>query len=509
MSIVPWWLHRAIPFVLGPSPSFPGIVSVSSEPAQDRQPLPPAVQKRLQAFFQSATGSFAKGDFNYASEMFERCVKGDPSNAIYTKQFLITQCKKYKDNKKGAGFTSAPKIAAYKTSLKKPVYSKDWKAVIETGLEILKLNPWDVPTLMTMADACDGLKYEDSELQYLKQALDVDPKDPEVNRKCGRTLAAMGRFDEAITCWHRVSQAKPGDEEAMRAVGDLAIEKTISQGGYEGAENSTDVMADKAAKADRRSEAVAALPPEQQLERAISKKPDDIGLYLELSDLHTREERFKQAEAVLERALQVSGGDVMVRERLEDAQLRTSRGHLAVAQKKAATEKTPESIELYKKMKAELNSVEMGVYRTRAERYPNNPGLKYELGLRLKRAGQFSEAIKSLQGAVEDAKRKSKTHMELGECFQQIKQYKLAMTNYEAALAAASSRDLDERKQILYRAGYLSLALAEKYIASNDTQAKDELERAEKHLNELAGLEFGYKDLPKLLDKLAKIRHKG
>lgn len=474
-----------------------------------RQPLPPAVQKRLQAFFQHATGSFAKGDFNYASEMFERCVKGDPSNAIYTKQFLVTQCKKYKDNKKGAGFTAGPKIAAYKGSLKKATYSKDWKQAIETGLEILKLNPWDVSTLSVMADACDGLKYEDAELQYLKQALDVDPKDAEVNRKCGRTLAAMGRFDEAITCWHRVAQAKPGDEEATRAIGDLAVEKTISQGGYEGAENSTDVMADKAAKADRRSEAVAKLPPDQQLERAIAKKPDDIGLYLELSDLYTREEQFKKAEEVLERALQASGGELSVRERLEDAQVRTSRQHLTVAEKKATQEKTPEAIELYKKMKAQLNSVEMELYRTRAERYPNIPGHKYELGVRLMKGGQFSEAIKALQGAVEDAKRKSKTHMALGECFQQIKQYKLAMTNYEAALESVTGSDLEERKKILYRAGYLSLALAEKYASSGDSQAKDEFKRAEKYLNELAGLEFGYKDLPKLLDKLAKIGHKG
>ena len=71
----------------------------------------------------------------------------------------------------------------------------------------------------------------------------------------------------------------------------LAIEKTISHGGYEGADNSTDVMADKAAKADRRSEASLKLTPVQQLEKAIAKKPDDLSNYLELADLHTRVKR--------------------------------------------------------------------------------------------------------------------------------------------------------------------------------------------------------------------------
>ncbi len=449
-----------------------------------------------------------KNDFDYATNMFEMCVSGDPANAIYVKQFITNLCKKYNDNKKGAGFTSTPRVTALKGSIKKSAYSKDWASLMKTGLEVLKLNPWDVSTLTAMSDACEALNFDEAQFVYLKQALDVDSKDAEVNRKCGRALARMGRFDEAISCWHRVEQAKPGDEEAMRAIADLAIEKTISHGGYEGAENSTDVMADKAAKADRRSEATSKLSPAEQLERQIAKKPEDVALYVELADLHTRDERYKEAEEVLNRALSVSGGDVMVRERLEDAKLRTSRQQLTIAEKRAAKEATPEAVDLVKRMRAELNSVETEIYRTRCDRYPNNPGLKFELGLRLKRAGQYGEAIKCLQAATDDAKRKAKTHMELGECFQQIKQYKLAMTNYEASLEAVSPREVDERKLALYRAGKLALGLAEKYLASKDSQAKDEFERAEKYLNELAGLEFGYKDVPQLLDKISKIGHK-
>jgi tetratricopeptide (TPR) repeat protein len=474
-----------------------------------RQPIAPATRRRLQQCFEHGTRSAVKNDFDYATNMFEMCVAGDPANAIYAKQFITNLCKKYNDNKKGAGFTSAPKITALKGSLKKSNYSKDWPALIKTGLEILKLNPWDTSTLTAIAEACESLNYDEAQFIYLKQALDVDSKDAEVNRKCGRALARMGRFDESIACWARVLQAKPGDEEALRAQGDLAVEKTISHGGYEGAENSTDVMADRAAKADRRSEAHSKLSPAEQLERSIAKKPEDIGLYLELADLHTRDENFKESEEVLKRALQASGGDVAVRERLEDSQVRSSRQQLTIAEKRAAKEATPEALALVKQMKAEMNAVELEIYRSRVERYPANPGLKYELGVRLKRAGQFNEAIKCLQAATEDAKRKGKTHMELGECFQHIKQYKLAMTNYETALESTPSREVDDRKLALYRAGKLSLGLAEKYLAAQDAQASAEIQRAERCLNELAGLEFGYKDVPQLLDKVAKIRHKG
>lgn len=487
------------------------------EPAQPtppagpvRQPISPAVRRRLQQCFEHGSKSAAKSDFDYATNMFEQCVKGDPGNPIYIGQFLNNLVKRYNDNKKGAGFTSAPKLNLLKGSLKKSAYSKDWDTIIKTGLDVLKLNPWDVSTLTAMADACDQLKLDEAELVYLRQALNLDSKDAEVNRKCGRALARRGEFDQAISCWHRVLLAKPGDEEAQRAVGDLAVEKTISRGGYEGAENSTDVMADKAAKADRRSEANSKLTPVQQLEKAITKKPDDVSLYLELADLHTRDEHFPQAEEVLTRATQVSGGDIAVRERLEDAQLRRGRQQLKIAEKKAAAEKTPESEQLLKRMKAEFNSIEVEVYGKRSERYPNNPGLKFELGLRLKRAANYGEAIKCFQDALGDAKRKAQTHMELGECFQHIKQYKLAMTNYEDSVEAVSPREVDQRKLALYRAGKLALGLAEKYLAAEELQqGKDDLERAEKYLSELAGLEFGYKDIPHLLDKITKLRHKG
>jgi tetratricopeptide (TPR) repeat protein len=481
---------------------------MADEVTTGREPIPPARRRRLQMCFEHGTKSAAKNDFKYATDMFTTCVDGDPANAIYIKQFLVTLAKSYNDNKKGAGFTSKPKATALKGMIAKASYSKDWPALMKSGLEMLKLNPWDVGTLSSMASACDALNYDEAQLVYLKWALEVNSKDAEVNRLCGRALARLGRFDEAIACWHRVVQAKPGDDEATHAVADLAIEKTISHGGYEDAESSTEVKANRAAKEDFRSEAVAKLTPQQQLERAISKKPDDTSLYIELADLHTREERHKEAIDVLTRALEASGGDVMIRERLEDCQLRGARHQLEIAKKKAALDKTPQAQELVKRMKTELNSTEMEVFRTRSERYPNNPTWKFELGMRLKKAQKYNEAIKCFQAASGDAKRKADTHMELGECFHYIKQYKLAMKGYEDALEAVGSRDADLRKLGLYRAGKLALGLAEKYLSTQDSQGPAELDRAEKYLSELAGLEFGYQDVPQLLDKISKIRNK-
>jgi tetratricopeptide (TPR) repeat protein len=472
-----------------------------------RQPIPAAVRQRLQKNFEQGSKSSAQGQFDYAFTMFDACVKTDPANALYIRQYLATIGKSYKDNKKGAGITSAGSKKMAQANLKKSALSKDHKGVLEKGWDGLKLNPWDTWTLSAMADAAGALNYSEAQLAYLKQALDVDPKDVEVNRKCGRALAAQGAFDQAIMCWNRVSQMKPGDEEAARAVADLAIERTISKGKYEDAESSQDVRADKMEQISGDDNKYT---PQQRLEKHLAKNPADIGKYFELADLHTREERHTEAEKVLTKALEASGGEVVVRERLEDAQLRTARANLDIARKKAESERTKEAVTLYNDFKKELRARELEYFRSRSERYPSKLSYKYELAMRLKKLSQIQEAIKAFQSALADPKTKGKVHLELGECFQMLKIYNLAMQNYVSALEVLNDREMDDRKLGLYRAGKLSLGLAGKQLTDGQTaQGKEELDRAEKYLSELAGLEFGYEDVPQLLDKIAKIRHKG
>jgi len=474
---------------------------------EGRQPIPPAKRRRLQQTFEHASKQVAQGQFDYASDLLTQCVLGDPGNAIYTSNFLNNLFRKYNNNKKGSKFAGI-KGATTRGSIKKASMSKDWEAVIKSGLEMLKLNPWDVSALSAMAVACEELNFPECQLSYLKTALDANPKDADVNRLCGKALARMGHFDQAITCWHRVEQIKGGDEEAQRAIADLAVERTIHKGGYEGAESSTEVMANKAAQAERQGAGGVQLTPEQLLEKAIAKNPEEIANYIELSDLHLRADRYPEAEAVLAKALEASGGELNIRERLEDTQLRRARVQLQIAERQAEEKKTEDAVKLAKQMKSDLNKLELEVYRSRAERYPTNVGLKFELGLRLKRAGQFNDAIQLFQQARGDSKRKATVYLELGECFQHIKQAKLAMSNYEAAIDAVSERDADQRKLSLYRAGRLALSMAIGVGSADKAERNRHLDIAEKHLTALAGMEFGYRDVPDLLDKVGTMRNK-
>jgi tetratricopeptide (TPR) repeat protein len=468
-----------------------------------RQPIPPGKRRILQQMFEHGSRSMTKGDFPYATEMFTKCVLGDPGNLVYVQNFLGNLKKQYNNNKKGDKLAGVKGMGA-KGSLKKSSMQKDWSGVLSSGLEVLKLNPWDTATLTSMAQACEAMELDDCQLAYLRTALEVDIKDPEINRLAGRALARQAKYDDAIMCWSRVQQAKPQDEEARRAIGDLMVEKTISSAGYEDAESSTSVMADKQAQKDRMGEGGPRLTPEQQLEKQIAKDKANTSLYLQLAEMHFRNERFDQAEEVLTRALEVSGGEINVRERLEDVQLRRQKNALEIARKKATEEKSGEAVELYKNLKTELNNLEMQIYRSRSERYPTNLQLKFELANRLQTAKMYPEAIKVYQEARSDPQKKGLVMLNLGECFQQIKQYKLAMSNYEQAIEEIADREEDAKKLALYRAGVLAMGLYE--MEKSDRSL---LDKADRCFTELAGREYGYKDVAERLDKIRQLRDKG
>jgi tetratricopeptide (TPR) repeat protein len=86
--------------------------------------------------------------------------------------------------------------------------------------------------------------------------------------------------------------------------------------------------------------------------------------------------------------------------------------------------------------------------------------------------------------------------VDLGECFQKIEQYKLALSHYEQAieLSGEQQQGSEMGKLALYRAGVLATGLRE-------------LDRAEQHLTELAGRDFSFRDVAQRLDNLNKLRN--
>jgi tetratricopeptide (TPR) repeat protein len=478
------------------------------------------MRKRLQRCFERGKEVIRheKPDHDYAHTMFSECVLHDPANLEYVETMLDNLQRKYKNNKRGARL----KGFGGRGQFKKAVAAEDWPEVFRQGLELLKTNPWDVPTLRALAYACQTNHYNEVELRYLKNALDVNPKDLEVNRHCAESLARMGQFDQAIACWHRIEELDKGNREARRHISELTLAKTRGLPGLEttSAGRAAAAGAARAPAVPRAAPAPApasAAPPSaapaagaadgepkttdrpapsiEALEREVARDEADLDSHVRLSEAYTHAGRFRDAYQVLKRALEASGGhNLAIRELLEDAQIRIVRAQVAIAEQRAAAESTQEAHDLVKRFRAELNRQELMVLGNRVDRYPLDLQLKYELGIRLKREGKHQQAREAFEAARAEPALRAPATLEMGESFQHLKQYGNAIECYQSAATAAEPAS-PTQLFALYRIGVLAAALKN-------------LEAAEAALRKLIELAPDYRDAQARLDKLAEIRDK-
>lgn len=453
--------------------------------------LSEAARRRLQECFQQASLRMAQENYDYAAELFTTCVAGDPGNSAYVQSFLANLKKKYRDNKKGSTLASVQGMR-HIASMKKAAKAQDWPGVIRAGLEMLKLNPWHTGTLEEMANACRQMGYNDVRLIYLKMAQEARPTDPAIQKLLAEAYADLGDYDQAIQCWQLVLKTKPNDEEAQKAIAKLTVERTIHRGGYTDPGRAGRKEVPVAPTVTAPATAPAAEPgrtasPEAVLLAEIRRDPTNIAKYIQLSEHYITEGNFEKARDILQRALQVSGNDPDIADRLTDVELRALRRQIQELEGKG--EAAAEIAELEK----QVVDKEIELFRRRVERFPGHAAFHFELALRYKQAGRWSEAITEFQKARNDPRHRAACLLELGQCFQAIKQNKLAMQHYAEALKEIGDRDVESQKLGRYLAGKLALEMGD-------------LDTAEEHLTALAAIDFGYRDVSDLLQQITARR---
>lgn len=471
-----------------------------NDPADDfdfDEPISPVLRRRLQECYERSSALMQQEtyDFDYVHTLLVECVSRDPSNFVYLDAFFENLHRKYKNNKRGAVLQFGGK-----GNFKKALAREDWDTVLAEGPRALKLNPWDVPTLRGMAEACSSRGYYEAELRYLRNALEVKPRDATVNRHCAMSLARVGRFDQAIACWQRVDEAKNGDQEAQDAVAELQIAKS---------EGRTSVLTGEAAPPVRRPDRKPRqdddspserrqipLTPRQQLEQALVHNPADLDTYFQLVDLHVAEGRLGDASVVLGKALAASGNDLRAQERLEDVEILRKKQQLTIAENRLEQETSDERQQLAAQLKEDLNRYELEVFDRRAQRYPEDLELSFQLGVRLKRAGNYREALKQLKQASAGTPRAAAGALEQGECWQRLKKYSEALEKYQESANLADRPAQEEIWRLsLYRSALLAAGLGNERAA-------------EQWFAQLVEADPSYRDAASRLDKIREMRHK-
>jgi len=441
--------------------------------------------------YRRGNDAMQKQNWDLAVEMFSSCVKFVPDNLLY-RQFLRNSAKKkYADNGKGAGTFAKTKLMGIRSRIKKARTAENWEEASKAIEEGLYLNPWDTQLNVELAEVSLQLdRGEIAKFAYM-EAIKSDPKNKAHLIALAELLRQRAEYDEAIKAYERVSRLDPADLSAMRKITELQTEKTTHRGGYENAEKTTDVMANRMAHAAGKSTSSA--PGESQendLKHAIRKAPDVLDNYLKLATYYKSAKQFQESHDTLVRALEVSKNDPGVREQLEDVELLLMKYALDDAKQLAQKSGDEESRKAAAGLSIALRDRRIDVLAARVERYPANLALKYELASLLMQLQKWTQAIPLLQKASQDPRLKSKAFVALGKCFVYDKKLPLARGQFERAIP---DLNVDVEPETFKECHYLLGRVCEEL---------GDFAAAESHYGEVLVLDYDYKDAKDRLENL-------
>lgn len=458
--------------------------------------ISPEQRTKLHRLFEYGNQQMMKAGFDAAHEMFVQCVQGDPGNVLYAQSFMGNLRKKFGERKK-KGVFGMLSGAGTSVGLKKAEMQKNWEQVIKSGLENVKSDPWDASTLALLGTACAQLECVDAAIVWLKFAIESETNDIEVNRSAGRVFRAAEKLDEASGCWLRILKLKPDDNEALKAKRDIDVERTILKGKY--AKKSEDESESEKlerihADAPREDQDAMGrtLTYEEQIERRIKKNPSDIANYLEYAQHCYQTAEYEKCEENYRKAVEVSNNSPDMIERLLDAQKQNLLAKVMKCKEDFEQHKTAELRDAFYQTKELYDAKIMELAQHRVQYSPTSTSYRFELATILQQRGEYKEAIAEFQKARGDVQRKGECLLALGQCFQQIKQYKLALSHYEEAVTAITEVN-DAKKKALYLLTKLAIGLSD-------------WDKADRYAHELAAADFSYKDIGGLLDKIAASR---
>lgn len=466
---------------------------------------PPSPEERRVAVgqFERANQVLATGNHDYGTQLLLNCCKLDPGNLLYRKALRRAQKIKHKNNLKGSKLSFLTNSPAW-TKLKAAKSSNDHLRVLECGEEILMRNPWDVGAQMDMAESAEALEFMDVAVWMLEQARHKDEKNPSVNRALARVYEKCGEFNRAIALWDLVRTSDPSDLEAQHKAKDLAASETIARGNYsslveKGSSPQKDTALERVLERTEGSSSQDRIKREVASIRArIDKDPTNPLAYLQLATVYRRADLPNDALKVLAEALVPTGNSFEIATEIADLEIEPFRRNLAVLERKLAAKPNDEELRrLRVQLLREINSRELNLFRQKSERYPTDMGHRLELGIRLLRSGQADAAIVELQAARSDPRQRWRALQFLGHCFKSRKNWRLAERNFEEALQSLPATDESTRKDLLF------------LLASGAAEAGD-LNKAIEVGYELANIDFGFREIGRLLDEWqAKLQQSG
>jgi len=431
-------------------------------------------------------------NFDYAIELFSQILEQEPYVFECRRSLRSAQLKK---SGGGGGFFKR----AFNTASSSPMVAKGQMALRRNPLEALQIaeqilngDPQNSGAHKLIAEAALATDMPRTAVMSLDILVKHSPKDKELNMKLAEAWAKAGDKERAEKVYTDLQAEYPSDNEIFQALKDLSARKTLDEGGYEalgsGEGSYRDVLKNKAEavsleqeKRQVKTEDVAGRLIEEK-EARLKTEPNNLKLLKDLAEMYTEKNQFDQALGYYERIQAIDGGnDSSLQRNIAETKVRKFNHALAQLDPNAA-----DYAEHAAQIKADRLAYQLAECQQRAERYPTDLQIRFELGQHLFEAGKISEAIQEFQKSFNNPHRRIQSMIYLAQCFARRGMNDLAARKLQDALKEKQVFD-DEKKELVYTLGCIFEKMSKR-------------EEAIEQFKNIYEIDSGYKDVAKKVE---------
>jgi tetratricopeptide (TPR) repeat protein len=450
------------------------------------------VPRDLRELYQKGATALQRQNFDYALAIFQQVLQREPGFFDCRQALRATQ---YKKNGNSGGFfkkmiggaSSSPLIAKGQLSLRNNPLD-----ALQTAEQILNSDPANTAAHKLLAEAALGADLPRTAGLSLEILLKNNPRDYELSMLYGQALARSGQIAKAENVYDELRRLFPHKSEVADALKDLSARNTMQEGGYDkvadGNASYRDLLRNKQEaealeqeKREVKSEDVASRLI-RDAEQKLAAEPNNLKLLRSIAELYAQKKDYDKALEYAERIRAGDGGtDAAVDRFIADLTMKRFDLRLSLLNPNA-----PEYAQQTAQIEAEKTEFKLKECKARAEKYPTDLVIRFELGELYLQSGKLSEAIQEFQKAQANPNKRLQCISYLAQCFAARGMNDLAARRLQEALKEKPVFD-DEKKDLVYQLGCVLEKMGKK-------------EEAIEQFKQIYELDIGYKDVAAKVD---------
>ncbi len=419
-----------------------------------------ALAPDLRRLYSKAVEAAQRDNLDYALTLFCQVLEKEPGLFECRQALRLAQTQKFLGASKGffkkmlSNAGSSPQITKAKMTLgKNPAEAM---AIAEQVLNGDANNPF---AHRIIVDAANALEMPQTMVLSLETMVQHAPKDKALIIEFAHAVAEVGgKSAVAEQFLDELIRTSPYDPDLLQAQKNLSARKTLDEGGYgalEGGEGSyRDVLRNKEEAVSmeqeqrvQKSEDVAGRLIEEY-EARLQTDAHNAKLLRSLAELYTQKNQFDRALDYYHR-LKAAGlaGDATLDRAIAETTVRHFDFQIAQLNPFA-----PDLAEQTAAIQAEKTAFQLTECQQRAEKYPTDLAIRYELGLLYFQTGKVSEAIAEFQKAQQNPHKRLLAMNYLAQCFALRNMNDSAVRTLQNALKEKTVFD-EEKKELTYNLG--------------------------------------------------------